>query len=219
MRNLSRVILYLGTIFICTFHLNGCSEPPASTVDPVTGNTRLESNTQANLPPTTKTLYAMSNILATQGKDSDCEFVLRRIIEQDPQFLPAYNSLAELQMRQRRINEAIETISSGLRIRPKDPVLLNNLGMCWTVSRNYENAMEMFTRAAGLAPENTRYRANMAMTLGLMGRYEESLSLFKQILPENQAEHNLTVIRLAKKRAEPDPAPRLHNGKLYFPLK
>jgi len=98
-------------------------------------------------------------------------------------------------MRQRRIKEAIETISSGLLINPKDPVLLNNLGICWIVRRDNQNALEMFTKAAGIVPENARYRANMATVLGLMGRYEESLSLFRQILPEEQAQNNLNVLR------------------------
>jgi len=72
---------------------------------------------------------------------------------------------------------------------------LNNLGMCWIVSHDYKEALEMFTQAAGVMPENTRYRANMAMTLGLMGRYEESLFLFEQILPEEQVKNNLNVLR------------------------
>ena len=144
----------------------------------------------------------MADILANQGKDSDCEFVLKRLIQQYPQYLPAYNSLAELQMRQRRTNEAIETISTGLRINPQDPVLLNNLGMCWVVRRNYKKALEMFTEAAGIMPENIRYRANMAVALGLMGRYEESLSLFKQILPAEQANHNLRVIQKVREKTK-----------------
>ncbi|GAG30421.1 unnamed protein product, partial [marine sediment metagenome] len=101
-----------------------------------------------------------------------------------------------------RVNQAIETVYNGLRIRPKDPVLLNNLGMCWVVRRDYEKALEMFTTAAGIMPENARYRANMAVALALMDRYEESLSLFKQILPEHQASHNLCVIREVRKNAK-----------------
>ena len=149
----------------------------------------------ANRPPTAKTLFTMADILASQGKDAEAEFVLCRFIREHPSFLPAYNSLAELQMRQRRIQEAIETISSGLLINPKDPVLLNNLGICWIVRRDNQNALEMFTKAAGIVPENARYRANMATVLGLMGRYEESLFLFRQILPEEEAQNNLNVLR------------------------
>jgi hypothetical protein len=52
-------------------------------------------------------------------------------------------------------------------------------------------------------PENVKYRANMAVALGLMGRDEESLSLFNQILPEDQAKHNLSVLQEARSSEKP----------------
>lgn len=184
--------------------LGGCSESagPAPGTDWAADSADREFQTQADRPPTVKTLWATAQILATQGKDSECEYLLNRIIREDPVFLPARNGLAELQMRQGRTSAAIETLQDALRIQPEDPVLLNNLGMCWLVRRDYQKALEMFNKAAGLMPENTKYRANMAVALGLMGREEESLSLFKQILPEDQANHNLDVLRQAKESPE-----------------
>jgi Flp pilus assembly protein TadD len=145
----------------------------------------------------------MSDILATQGKDAECELVLRKILAEHPGFVPAYNRLAELLLRRSRITEAIEVISQGLQIQPNDPVLLNNYGMCWLMRREYDKALEMFTAVAGRMPENARYRANMAVVLGLMGRDEESLALFKQVLPEDQANHNLSVLCRARDASGP----------------
>jgi Flp pilus assembly protein TadD len=201
--------------------LGGCSESTSSApiTDSVLDTSEDEFQIQADRPPTAKTLYAMADILATQGKDKECEFVLKRIIQENPKFRPSYNSLAELQMRQGHINAAIETIRSALRIHPGDPVLLNNLGVCWIIRRDYEKALEMFNRAAGIMPENTRYRANMAVALGLMGRDEESLSLFKQVLPEDQASHNLSVLRQAKNIEKPVPVAPSETPALQEPTK
>ena len=148
----------------------------------------------------------MADILATQGRDSECEYVLKRIIQENPKLIAAYNRLAELQMRQGHTNTAIKTLQDALLVNPEDPVLLNNLGMCWIVRRDYENALEMFNKAAGIMPENAKYRANMAVALGLMGRDEEALSLFKQVLPEDQANHNLNILREAKDITKPSPS-------------
>jgi tetratricopeptide (TPR) repeat protein len=52
----------------------------------------------------------------------------------------------------------------------------------------------MFMRAAEAAPENARYRANMATALGLLGRYEEALALFEQVVPPADAHRNLAVL-------------------------
>jgi Flp pilus assembly protein TadD len=194
--------------FVCTLCFSGCSESVAPRPDAALAPDKAEREfeTQDSRPPTPKTLYAMADILATQGKDSQCESILKRVIREDTKFLPAYNALAELQMRQGRTNAAIETLQGALAVGPDDPVLLNNLGMCRIAQHDYENALMMFSRAAGVMPENAKYRANMAVALGLMGRDEESLSLFKQLMPEDQAHHNLSVLREAKKNADPPPA-------------
>jgi Flp pilus assembly protein TadD len=189
---------------ICLLCFGGCSESASpENTDWGMDDSERAFQEQANRPPTAKTLCAMADILAAQGRDSECEFVLKRIIQEHPRFLAAYNSLAELQMRQGRTNAAIETLQNGLRVHPEDPVLLNNLGMCRIVRGDYEEALEMFTKAAGIMPENAKHRANMAVALGLMGRDEESLSLFKQVLPEDQANHNLSVLREAGGLAKP----------------
>lgn len=152
----------------------------------------------ANQPPSVRTLYVMADILVKQGKDDQAEAVLMRIIHEHPQFTPAYNRFAELRMRQRRIDEAIKILSSGLEADSKDPVLLNNLGMCWMIKQKYDKSLKYFTEAAGVNPESTRYRSNMATALGFMGRDNEALALYCQILPENQAKHNLEIIQSSR---------------------
>jgi serine/threonine-protein kinase len=184
--------------------LSGCAESTNAEQNMYSApmNARDNRGLQADRAPTAKTLYAMANVLAAQGNDLKCEAVFRRIIRDHSDFFPVYNSLAELLMRQGRTNEAMETINRGLGIRPRDPVLLNNLGMCWVIHRDYENAMVMFTKSAGIMPENARYRANMAMTMALMGRYDESLSLYKQVLPEDKANHNVSILQKARENTK-----------------
>ena len=193
------ILVFAGFLFV-----SGCTESVSSGTDSdwVMDEAELKFQLQSDNPPTAKTLCAMADILATQGRDSECEYVLKRIIQDNPKFLPAYNNLAELQMRQGRTNAAIQTLQQALGINPDDTVLLNNLGMCWIVRHDYENALKMFTKAAGLMPENTKYRANMAVALGMMGRDDEALSLFKHILPEDEANHNLSVLQKAREQVK-----------------
>ena len=188
----------------CMLCLIGCSESARSRTDWVQNDSLSDFETQASRPATAKTLWAMADILATQGKDSQCEFVLKKIIHEHPAFLAAYNSLAELKMRQGQTKAAIKTLQDGLGINPDAPVLLNNLGMCWMILQDNEIALEMFTKAAGIMPENPKYRANMAVVLGLMGRDEESLSLFKQVLSEDLANQNLAVLLKTEDNTDPN---------------
>ena len=200
------LILFRAVGLIGMLCLAGCSESTNSgpNINSAMNHSEQEFQGQANRPPTSKTLFAMADILETQGRDSECEFVLKRIIQEYPKYIPAYNSLAELQMRQGRTNAAIETIHQAFHIDSENPVLLNNLGVCWIVRGDYEKALELFTKAAGAMPENVKYRTNMAVALGLMARYDESLSLFRLVLPEDQANHNLNVLKETGKDLNPE---------------
>ncbi len=200
--------LYTLACALCLVVLCGCSQPGQSSSPngPRFDKVQSEPETRPDEPPNAKTLYSMADILATQGKDAQCEFVLRRCVQEYPQFTPAYNSLAELQMRQGRVHEAVAVLSKALEDRPKDPVLLNNLGMCFLVRKEYDKALDQFTRAGGLVPESEKYRANMAIALGLLGRDEESLALLEQVLPADKARHNAEILRKARERQANPPA-------------
>jgi tetratricopeptide (TPR) repeat protein len=156
----------------------------------------------ANRPPTASTLYAMARILKAQGKEPVYEFTLKRILEEYPRFLPARNDLAELQMRQNKLDDALDTLERALKIAPKDALLKNNEGMCWLLKGDHERALSRFTEAARLAPDDARYRANMAVALGMLGRYEECVSLYEQVVTPAEARHNLSVICEARQDFE-----------------
>ncbi len=197
-------VRYIGVCIACLTLLCGCAEPTRSSFNG--GKQPTPPEVKPDEPPSAKTLYSMAEILAGQGKDKECEFILRRCIQEYPRFTPAYNRLSELQMRQGRVHEAIATLNKALEIRPKDPVLLNNLGMCFLMRKDYDKALDRFTQAGGLVPENEKYRANMATALGLLGRQEESLALLEQVLPQDKAKHNAEVLQKAYERQTPPAA-------------
>jgi Flp pilus assembly protein TadD len=164
---------------------------------------KLHDTSAANMPPidgppNTGTLYAMTKVLAGQGRDEQCIYVLQAIIRQSPRFAPAYCDLAELYMKTGRVDAAIKTLDDGLTACPSEAVLANDLGMCRVFQGDYGEALRRFTQAAGISPGDSRYRANAAMALGMMGRYDEALALLRQVVPESEAHHNLAVIARAR---------------------
>ena len=195
------ILLMAACLIAVTFA--GCSQPQSYDTSHKARpkDAQSEFDVGKGRPPTEKTLITMADILGAQGKDRQCEFVLRRCIQDYPQFMPAYNRLAEVLMRQGRVNDAAVTLSAAVQVCPTDPVLVNNLGMCLIVGKEYGNALDHFTQAAGLQPENRKYRANMATALGLLGRQEESLALLQQCLADEQADHNAEVLREASTKA------------------
>jgi len=156
-------------------------------------------------PPTPKTLFAMGKLLASQGRDTEAAAMFIEVVRQQPRLIPAYYELADVHMRHNNLSRAAAVLSAGLQVAPHDPVLLNNLGMCRLFQKDYPAALANFTKAAAAAPGDGRYRANIALALGLMGRYEECLAVYGQLLNPAEAHYNLAVIcdiRGDEKRAD-----------------
>lgn len=190
--------LILGLAMLCAL-MPGCV---TETSRQTAGAAPAEATPDPKEPesPSPGTLLALARILATQGRDADCERTLRQILKSDPGYLPAYSDLAELQMRQNHLDEAMESLTAGLSKAPADPVLLNNLGMCHALKEDYAGALDAFSRASEVAPDNKTYLANKAMALGMLERYDESAAIYRKVLdsPEDVI-HNMAVLRKAKK--------------------
>ena len=152
--------------------------------------------------PNAETLYSMAKLLAARGRDADAEVILAKLIGQHPEFMPAYSDLAEIYVRRERIESAVEVLRAGIQRVPADAVLQNDLGMCRLLQRRYEDALESFTAAAAGVPPDTRARANMAVALGMLGRLDEALAIYLQILPPSDAHYNVAVLSEARKDAQ-----------------
>jgi len=148
--------------------------------------------------PTVRTLHTMSRVLAAQGRDDQCELVLYKLIGEHPDFMPAYVELAELCMRNDRVDDAVEVLTVGVERAPEDVVLHNDLGMALLVSGDYEAALRRFREAAALDPQDARARSNAGTALGMLGRYDEALALYLQILTPADAHHNVGVVAEAQ---------------------
>jgi tetratricopeptide (TPR) repeat protein len=112
-----------------------------------------------------------------------------------PDYSPTYNDLAEIRFQQGRLEEAVHYIERGLEIAPNDAVLLNNAGVCSLIKHDYQAALDYFKRASQIAPYESRYRANVALAMGLTGDLEGSRALYGQVVSAEAADHNAQLIQ------------------------
>jgi len=178
-------------LLVAALGVAGCQDDGLSVAEKKAGDEWLMGSDR---PPSARTLHSMARVFASQGRDAEAEFVLKKVMTDHPGFMPAYVEMAEIHMRRREVESAIGVLEAGLAVSPGDAVLLNNVGMCWIVKDDYKRALEFFTKAAAADPDNARYRANMAMAVGMLGRYDEALTLYKQILSPADAHYNLGVL-------------------------
>ena len=199
-RRVSRQMLALVALAVL---VPGCiTETTRRGDNPASGDPAFDS--MDNQPASPSTLHALARILASQGRDDECERVLEQIIQRDPDYVPAYSDLAELYLRRNHVDDAIKALSTGLARSPGNPVLLNNMGMCQLLKDDYGPALEMFTKASAANPKESLYLANQAMALGMLERYDEAAAIYRMILATpKEVRHNIEVLRNAHLRLRP----------------
>lgn len=150
-------------------------------------------------PPTSRTLHAMARLLVVQGRAEEAAFIWQRILRDDPNYLPAHSELGNIYLRDGKLDEAIAILDVGHERAVADPVLINNLGVCWLLKDEYGKAYNYFTQAHDVAPTMARYQANRATALSLMGDYDQSLEFFSEIMSVGEAHYNVAVLAESRK--------------------
>ena len=108
--------------------------------------------------------------------------------------------------------EAQRYYASALKIVPDEASVLSNLGLSYALSKDLRQAETTLKRATASRTADPRVRQNLALVVGLQGRFEEAESIARADLPPEEAAANVTYLKEmlaqqgARKTAEPAPA-------------
>src|SRR5882757_5916914 len=91
--------------------------------------------------------------------------------------------------------EARNYYASALKIVPDEPSVLSNLGLSYMLTRDLPNAEQTLRRAYGNPRADGRVRQNLALVVGLQGRFAEAEAIAKGDLPADEATANVTYLR------------------------
>ncbi len=93
--------------------------------------------------------------------------------------------------------QAREAYSKALQLNPNEVAIHNNIGMSHILEGNLQMA-ETSLRAAQKLPEgefNQTLRQNLALAVGLQGRFDEARDIASRDLPPDQVEQNLGFLK------------------------
>ncbi|HUD85650.1 MAG TPA: tetratricopeptide repeat protein [Xanthobacteraceae bacterium] len=94
-----------------------------------------------------------------------------------------------------RHEEAQRYYLTALKIAPDEPSVLSNLGLSYALSKDLPNAEATLRRAAAHPPVDARVRQNLALVVGLQGRFPEAEQIAAADLPPDQAAANVAYLR------------------------
>lgn len=100
-----------------------------------------------------------------------------------------------------RHQEAQRYYLTALKIVPNEPSVLSNLGLSYALSKDLKDAEATLRLAVAQHPPDPRVRQNLALVIGLEGRFDEAEQIARADLPPDQAAANVAYLRqmLARK--------------------
>ena len=94
-----------------------------------------------------------------------------------------------------RHEDAQRYYSSALKIVPDEPSVLSNLGLSYALSRDLPKAEATLRRAVTQPSADPRVRQNLALVVGLQGRFAEAETIARADLPPDEAAANVAYLK------------------------
>jgi Flp pilus assembly protein TadD len=92
-------------------------------------------------------------------------------------------------------DQARELYRKALDLKPNEPSVLSNLGMSYVLDGDLKTA-ETYLRDASQQPgADSRVRQNLALVVGLQGRFDEAEQIATRELSQQQAQANMAYLR------------------------
>ena len=106
-----------------------------------------------------------------------------------------------------RHEEARRYYVSALKITPDDPGVLSNLGLSYMLTKELPRAEETLRQAYASPRASARVRQNLALVVGLQGRFAEAETIVKADLPPDEAAANVAYLKEMLSRNDPPRGP------------
>jgi Flp pilus assembly protein TadD len=92
-------------------------------------------------------------------------------------------------------SEARRYYVTALKIVPDEPSVLSNLGLSYALSRELPKAEETLRKAADRGTKERRVQQNLALVVGLQGRFKEAEEIARADLPPAEAAENIAYLK------------------------
>lgn len=154
---------------------------------------------------------SLSNDAIDLYKRGDAEGALAKLresIAQSPNFVLPYGLLGDISLRRNLYKEAIGYYSKAAELGIKDPMVFNNMGICYMRLEDYVHGAACLKKAHEMAPSNVGILYGLAGTLRDNGQGEQALVLFRELVSRQYdypGVHN-DIAHLDEKLGQPEDA-------------
>lgn len=138
---------------------------------------------------------AYAKALSANGNFSQALTIIDQTIRPDR---PDWNALSVkgVILDQMGQNQAARQLyTQALSISPNSASLHANLGLSYAMTNDLKNAEQHLRKAASMQGASSTIRQNLALILGLQGRFDEARAIYSQLLSPEHVKSNMAYIR------------------------
>lgn len=132
------------------------------------------------LPSDRQELYDQALFFLEKWDLDKAEETLRKLIELEPEFAPAWNKLGVLFARRKDLRQAEECFEEALRLDPRMAEPHSNLGNIYLERGWFDRAKSSYEQALVLDPGNPTATHNLGVLYRKTGDIGKGVSLLKQ---------------------------------------
>jgi Flp pilus assembly protein TadD len=133
--------------------------------------------------------------LVREGRGAEAIAVLTGPALQSSRDASVYSALGSAYDQTGAFNEARAAYSQALVLKPGDTATLNNQAMSYMLQGDPARAESLLRQAlAGKSSVDPRIRQNLALAIGLQGRFDEAREVASKDLPQADVDANLAYL-------------------------
>ncbi len=138
---------------------------------------------------------AYAKALAADGRFSQAMNVINNTIRPESPNWSALLVKGAILDQMGNNSEARAVYSQAMVLAPNEASLEANMGLSYAMTGDLERAESHLRTAQTKRGANSRIRQNLALVLGLQGRFDEARAIYLAELPADQVEANMAYIR------------------------
>lgn len=148
--------------------------------------------------PSPRLNLAWAQLKETEGNLTVARHTYEQVLAKEPDNTEAILGMARLNMKAQRLVEAENGYAKALALKPKSPVVLNEIGNFYSDQQRWDKAIPLLKECQRIEPHEKTYQFNLAVALAKSGQTKEALPHFKEAVGEAAAHYNIGRILIEK---------------------
>lgn len=108
--------------------------------------------------------------------------LMKKAVEAGPDFIPAWNDLADIYLKEGDFELALEAIDHSISLEPELPHTYVIRGNILSKAQRHDEALEWYQRALDKSPGHVGALSSTAHVLKTIGRTEEAIEIFRRCM-------------------------------------